>query len=108
MCLMVIVETIMSREEPMLSLLKPKEVHDHGKLMLTFVMLFAYFSFSQLLIIWAGNLPRETRFFLRRMNHGWGNVGLLLVLFHFAMPFIFLLSRRSSGIRTDWCAWRGG
>ena len=93
MCLMVIVETVLSREEPMASLLKPKEVHDHGKLMLTFIMLHAYFSFSQLLIIWAGNLPMEIRFFLRRLNHGWGYVGLFLVLFHFAVPFALLLSR---------------
>jgi hypothetical protein len=93
MCLMVILETVLSREEPFSLWLKPKEVHDHGKLMLTFIMLHAYFSFSQLLIIWAGNLPMEIRFFLRRLEHGWGWVGLFLVLFHFAVPFALLLSR---------------
>jgi hypothetical protein len=93
MCLMVIVESILSRYQPTASLLKAKEVHDHGKLMLTFVMLFAYFSFSQLLIIWAGNLPSEITFFTRRLNEGWQRVGLALVLFHFAIPFLFLLSR---------------
>jgi hypothetical protein len=93
LCLMVIVETILLRKKPMSLWLMPKEVHDHGKLILAFVMLWAYFGFSQLLIIWAGNLPMETRFFLLRMNHGWGNVGLLLVVGHFALPFIFLLSR---------------
>ena len=62
MCMMVVSERILLPYEPMASLLKPKEVHDHGKLMLTFVMLWAYFSFSQLLIIWAGNLPMEIRF----------------------------------------------
>jgi hypothetical protein len=93
MCLMVVVETILSRYEPTASLLKPKEVHDQGKLMLTFVMLWAYFSFSQLLIIWAGNLPSEITFFTRRLNEGWQRVGLALVLFHFAIPFLFLLSR---------------
>jgi hypothetical protein len=61
--------------------------------MLTFVMLWAYFSFSQLLIIWAGNLPSEITFFTRRLNDGWQRVGLALVLFHFAIPFLFLLSR---------------
>lgn len=93
MCLMVILETILSREQPYASWLKPKEVHDHGKLMLAFIMLHAYFSFSQWLIIWAGNLPMEIRFYLRRLNHGWGYVGLFLVLFHFAVPFAMLLSR---------------
>jgi hypothetical protein len=93
MCLMVVVESILSRYQPTASLLKAKEVHDHGKLMLTFVMLWAYFSFSQLLIIWAGNLPSEITFFTRRLNEGWQRIGLALVLFHFAIPFLFLLSR---------------
>jgi hypothetical protein len=90
---MVVVETIMSRYEPTASLLKAKEVHDHGKLMLTFTLLWAYFSFSQLLIIWAGNLPMEIRFFTRRLNTGWQEIGLALVIFHFFVPFFLLLSR---------------
>ena len=47
-------------------ILKPRHFHDLGKLLLAFVMLWAYFSFSQFLIIWAGNLPEEIPFFLRR------------------------------------------
>jgi hypothetical protein len=92
-CVMVIVETMMSRHEPTASLLKAKEVHDHGKLMLTFIMLWAYFSFSQLLIIWAGNLPMEIRFFTRRLYSGWQEVALALVVLHFFVPFFMLLSR---------------
>ncbi len=93
MCMMVIVERTMVPYSPTEFLLKPKEVHDHGKLMLTFVLLWAYFSFSQLLIIWAGNLPMEIRFFARRLNSGWQYIGLGLVIFHFAIPFLVLLSR---------------
>jgi len=93
MCMMVISERILLPYPPMASLLKPKEVHDHGKLMLTFVMLWAYFSFSQVLIIWAGNLPMEIRFFTRRLYSGWEAIALGLVIFHFAIPFLFLLSR---------------
>jgi hypothetical protein len=93
MCFIVIVETLLIRYEPFSALLKPKEIHDHGKLMLTFVMLWAYFSFSQLLITWAGNLPSEIVWFTRRLYHGWQYVGLFLVIFHFAVPFALLLSR---------------
>jgi hypothetical protein len=93
MCFMVVVERILVRYQPMSAWLKPKEVHDHGKLMLTFVLLWAYFSFSQLLIIWAGNLPMEIRFYARRLFMGWQIVGLALVVFHFAIPFLMLLSR---------------
>jgi len=92
-CLMVVIERILIRYQPMAALLKPKEVHDHGKLMLTFIMLWAYFSFSQLLIIWAGNLPSEITFFTRRLYSGWQAMGLALVVFHFAIPFLLLLSR---------------
>src|SRR5437667_6732118 len=90
----VAIETILSRYKPMSGLLKPDHVHDHGKLILTFVMLWAYFSFSQWLIIWAGNLPEEISWFVRRLNGGWGFVGLFLAAFHFAVPFVFLLSRQ--------------
>jgi hypothetical protein len=89
----VIVETYLIKSEPFSAVLKPKEIHDHGKLMLTFIMLWAYFSFSQLLITWAGNLPSEITWYTRRLYHGWQFVGLFLVLFHFAVPFALLLSR---------------
>ena len=57
--------------------------HDLGKLMLAFVMLWAYFSFSQFLIIWAGNLPEEIPFYLERLRGGWQYVSLLLVFGQF-------------------------
>jgi len=53
--------------------------------MLAFVMVWAYFNFSQWLIIWAGNLPEEIPWYIRRMNGGWETVGLFLVVFHFAV-----------------------
>jgi hypothetical protein len=93
MCFAVVVERILFDYKPMSELLKPNFVHDHGKWMLTFIMVWAYFSFSQWLIIWAGNLPSEITFYLRRINNGWGFVALTLVLFHFAFPFATLLSR---------------
>jgi hypothetical protein len=92
-CFAVVVERILVRYKPMSELLKPDFVHDHGKLMLTFIMVWAYFSFSQWLIIWAGNLPEEISWYVRRLNGGWGWIGLFLVIFHFVVPFLLLLSR---------------
>src|SRR3954468_22382080 len=89
----IVVERILFRYKPMSELLKPEQVHDHGKFMLAFIMVWAYFSFSQWLIIWAGNLPEEITWYMRRLNGGWGYVGLFLVLFHFAVPFVLLISR---------------
>jgi len=93
LCFAVVVERILFRYRPMSELLKPEQVHDHGKFMLAFIMVWAYFAFSQWLIIWAGNLPEEITWYMRRLHGGWGYVGLFLVLFHFAVPFVMLISR---------------
>ena len=93
LCFAVVVERILFRYKPMSELLKPEQVQDHGKFMLTFIMMWAYFAFSQWLIIWAGNLPEEITWYMRRLHGGWGYVGLFVVLFHFAVPFVFLISR---------------
>ena len=93
-CFCVVIESILGKRKPMSEYLTDTEVHDHGKFMLAFVMVWAYFNFSQWLIIWAGNLPEEIPWYVRRMNGGWETVGLFLVVFHFAVPFALLLSRR--------------
>jgi len=93
-CFVVVIERIFGRRKPMSEYLKPTEIHDHGKFMLTFVMVWAYFSFSQWLIIWAGNLPEEISWFLVRINNGWGYVAVSLAAFHFFVPFLLLLSRQ--------------
>ncbi len=93
MCFAVFVESILVKYKPMSELLKPDFVHDHGKWMLTFTMVWAYFSFSQWLIIWAGNLPNEITFYLRRINNGWGWLALTLAFLGFGLPFAMLLSR---------------
>ena len=93
MCFAVVVERILFNYKPMSEMLSPDFVHDHGKWMLTFVMVWAYFNYSQWLIIWAGNLPSEITYYMRRLNGGWGYVGLFIIIFHFAIPFGTLLSR---------------
>jgi hypothetical protein len=89
----IIVERILFNYRPMSVLLRPNFVHDHGKFLLTFIMVWAYFSFSQWLIIWAGNLPEEITWYFRRLHGGWAYVGLFLIVFHFFVPFFLLLSR---------------
>jgi hypothetical protein len=93
MCFAVVVERILYNYKPMSEMLKPDFVHDHGKWMLAFTMVWAYFNYSQWLIIWAGNLLAEITYYIRRLNGGWGSVGLFIVIFHFVVPFGILLSR---------------
>ncbi len=91
--LVVVTVALLAKERPFVSVLRPTQVHDLGKLMLAFTMLWAYISFSQFLIIWSGNLPEEVPWYLKRMQGGWQYLGLALVLFHFVCPFLLLLSR---------------
>ena len=71
----------------------PDVLHDLGKLLLAFVMIWAYFQYSQFLIIWYGNLPEEVPWYLKRIEHGWLPVALAMGGLQFALPFFLLLSR---------------
>jgi hypothetical protein len=84
---------LLARRPPLAGVITAAHLHDLGKLLLAFVMLWAYFAFSQFLIIWSGNLPEETPWYLARLRGGWQWVALGLVVFHFVLPFLLLLSR---------------
>jgi|KBSMisStandDraft_5_1062788.scaffolds.fasta_scaffold34949_2 hypothetical protein len=83
----------LSKEEPMNRIVAPLHFHDLGKLLLALVMLWAYFAFSQFLIIWSGNLPEEIHWYLVRMHGAWGVIIITVAILHFFAPFLFLLSR---------------
>ena len=93
MAFLIVVLVWLSRRPPLDGIVVKAHFHDLGNLMLAFVMLWAYFSFSQYLIIWAGNLPQEISWYVSRLQTGWRFIGAGLVLMHFAVPFVLLLSR---------------
>jgi len=98
---LIIVLAWLSRRAPLDAIVVPAHFHDLANLMLAFVMLWAYFSFSQYLIIWAGNLPQEIGWYQHRLTNDWRFIGMALIVFHFAVPFVLLLSRtikRQSGL----------
>ncbi len=73
--------------------MKPTHFHDLGKLMLAFTMVWGYFSVSQFLIIWSGNLPEEVTWYLVRNTGGWKAFTMAVVFFAFFVPFLILLSQ---------------
>ena len=83
----------LSKGEPLNQIVAPLHFHDLGKLLLALVMLWAYFAFSQFLIIWSGNLPEEIHWYLVRMHGVWGAIIITIAILHFGAPFLFLLSR---------------
>jgi hypothetical protein len=68
---------------------------DLGNMTLTFVMFWAYLSFSQYLIIWSADLPEEISWYLNRQQGGWFWLAMMLIAFQFALPFLLLLARRN-------------
>lgn len=92
-CFIIVVLVLFSDREPFASLLTPQHYHGLGNLVLVFTILWAYTAFSQFLIIWAGNLPDEISWYLRRFHGSWNVLAILMIVFHFAVPFVLLLSR---------------
>jgi hypothetical protein len=89
----ILVLSALAQFKPMSAIAKPDLFHDLGKLMLAFVMLWAYFNVSQLIIIYQGNLPEEIPWYLRRLHGYWLPIAVVVLLGHFVLPFLLLLSR---------------
>jgi hypothetical protein len=93
MSFVIVVTMFLAKRKPLAGVISPAHFHDLGNLLLTFVMLWGYLSFSQFLIIWSGNLPEEIPWYVKRGTGEWGGLALFLIIFHFAVPFVLLLSR---------------
>lgn len=86
---------VLSADEhgPLAHVISKDQFHDLGKLLLAFVMLWTYFALSQFLIVWSANLPEEIPWYLKRLRGGWQWLGITVILCHFVLPFLLLLSR---------------
>jgi hypothetical protein len=93
MSLMISIIVLLAQSEPLREVVQKRHLHDLGKLLLAFVMLWAYFDFSQLLITWSGNQPEEISFYRSRLYGQWGVVAVIVLIFHFFVPFFLLLSK---------------
>ncbi len=94
LCFCVMVFLVLSTRSPFKEVMRPKFQLDMGSLMLAFTLFWTYTSFSQMMLIWIGNLPEEIPFYLKRSGKdGWWWVSAGLIVFHFACPFLLLLFR---------------
>jgi hypothetical protein len=93
LALTAIVLARLAEHEPMKRLAGSDQFHDLGKMILAATMLWGWFTLSQWLIIWAGNLPEEISFYLARTSGGWRQFNFFLVIGQFLVPFFLLLSR---------------
>ena len=95
----IVVFAVLSSRPPLSEVASPERLQDLGNLLMTFVMLWAYLSFSQLLIVWAGNLPEEIQWYLSRLRHGWEWTAAGLISFQFFVPVALLLLRKNKRSR---------
>jgi hypothetical protein len=83
--------------------------HDLGKFMFAFTFFWGYIAFSQYMLYWYANIPEETEFYLHRGQHGWELPSWILVVGHFAAPFLLMLSRHAKrtfpAVRQSVAAW---
>jgi hypothetical protein len=93
MAFTILVLAALVKFQPMSHVATQDNFHDLGKLMFAFTMLWAYFSVSQLLIIWSANLPEEIPFYLQRLHGPWAPISIAVLLLQFVAPFVLLLSR---------------
>ncbi|HEV3254218.1 MAG TPA: hypothetical protein VG033_07410 [Candidatus Acidoferrales bacterium] len=93
MAFVIVVAQMLAGRPPLSEIATPADFNDLGNLLLTFVMLWAYLAFSQFLIIWSGNLKDEIPWYTSRATGGWAWLAVFLIVFHFAVPFLLLLSR---------------
>ena len=90
----IIIVKALSRHQPMSEVMIKKVYHDIGNLTFAFGILWAYMAVAQFLIIWCGNIPEELPYYVvNRGGTGWNLIAGALALFHFAIPFLLLISR---------------
>lgn len=84
--------------EPYKGKVNPGLTRDLGNLGLTLTMLWGYTSISQYLIIWSGNLPEYTKYFVNRSNGNWNAAGFILIIGQFFVPFFALITPRIKAV----------
>ncbi len=107
MSVMILTCYLLQRRGRVEKTIRIEHYHDLAKFLFGFIVFWTYIAFSQFMLYWYGNIPEETLWYGHRMDHGWQWVGLLLIVFHFAVP-LFALMKRTHRRNPAWLAgWAG-
>jgi hypothetical protein len=72
----------------------PAAIQDVAKVQFAMSIMWMYFFWSQYLVIWYGNVPIETRFFIKRVFvQPWQTLGWVVLIVGWLIPFAYLLVR---------------
>jgi hypothetical protein len=108
MALMILIVTYLRSIGYLHQVVSEEHYHLMGKLLFAFTVFWAYIAFSQYFLIWYANIPEETRFYFIRNTGAWRNVSIFIVVGHFILPFLLLLSqprKKNPLIMAGVCAW---
>jgi hypothetical protein len=108
MCVLILAGLLLQRSGRLKHVVSVEHYHDLGKLTFAFVFFWSYIAFSQFMLIWYANLPETTNWYYYRMFTSWKGLSLLLLVGHFAFPFLMLLSRetkRRVQVLGAFCVW---
>jgi hypothetical protein len=84
---------LLQRSGRLTGVISTEHYHDMGKLMFAFVVFWSYIAFSQYMLYWYANIPEETAWFLQRQTGEWTAFSYFMLLGHFLVPFLALISR---------------
>jgi hypothetical protein len=95
----IVIVIMLAQAPPLNRVITSHHLHDLGKFLFAFLMLWAYLTFSQFLIIWSANLKEEIPHYLVRWENGYQYVSLFMLVLYFIVPYALLLSR---DVKRDW------
>ncbi|MBD3257073.1 hypothetical protein GF377_01475 [candidate division GN15 bacterium] len=93
--LLVVILLCLRRKGVLKDIVTVEHYHDLGKLMFGFTVFWSYIAFSQYFLIWYGNIPEETVWYLHRWHGNWKVLSLILLFGHFMLPFVVLIFRNT-------------
>ncbi|MBN1599519.1 MAG: hypothetical protein JW894_14585 [Bacteroidales bacterium] len=89
--------TVLLKKTGYMPQVSKEHLHDLGKYLFAFSILWAYLWFSQYMLIWYGNIPEETVYFIERLK-GFNTLFFINLFINFGFPFLALMTRNSKRV----------
>jgi hypothetical protein len=103
-----VITMVLDRQGVLTEVLHEHQYYFIGSLMFAFTVFYAYIHFAQYFIIWNGNMPEETFWYVVREKGTWWWVGMVIIFGHFFVPFLALLRidvKNIFAFMLPLCAW---
>jgi len=91
LALVYVITMVLTRQGVLTDVLHEHQFYFIGSLLFAFTVFFAYVTFAQYFIIWNGNIPEETFYYIIREKGTWFGIGMIIIFGHFFAPFLGLL-----------------